>query len=49
MLDIDHFKDFNDTYGHAAGDAVLSQIATVLREGTRTEDVVCRFGGEGSP
>jgi diguanylate cyclase (GGDEF)-like protein len=45
MLDIDHFKTFNDTYGHLGGDAVLQQFArqmqTVLRD-----DVVCRYGGE---
>lgn len=46
MIDIDHFKTFNDTYGHDAGDAALKQVAVMLREGTRGEDVVCRFGGE---
>lgn len=46
MIDVDHFKIFNDTYGHDAGDATLKQVAVVLREMTRGEDVVCRFGGE---
>lgn len=46
MIDVDHFKLFNDTYGHDAGDAALKQVAMVLRERTRGEDVVCRFGGE---
>jgi two-component system, cell cycle response regulator len=46
MLDIDHFKQINDRYGHLAGDDVLRQVATVIRESTRTEDLVARFGGE---
>jgi diguanylate cyclase (GGDEF)-like protein len=46
MLDIDHFKDFNDTHGHAAGDTVLQAVAEVCRETVRTEDIVCRYGGE---
>ncbi len=46
MLDIDHFKSINDTYGHAAGDAVLAGVATTLRERLRTEDWVGRLGGE---
>ncbi len=46
MLDIDHFKTFNDTHGHAAGDAVLKQTARLLRESTRKTDRVCRVGGE---
>lgn len=44
--DIDHFKLFNDTYGHAIGDQVLRQTAAALRETARAEDVVCRVGGE---
>lgn len=44
--DIDHFKLFNDTYGHAIGDQVLRQTSATLRETARAEDVVCRVGGE---
>ena len=46
MLDIDFFKKFNDTYGHAAGDAVLRATAGVLQANVRTTDLVCRMGGE---
>ena len=46
MLDVDHFKQFNDTHGHDAGDAVLREVAHVLKRHTRTEDIACRFGGE---
>ena len=46
MIDIDHFKDFNDTFGHNAGDAVLKMVATTLRDSLRAEDMVCRYGGE---
>jgi diguanylate cyclase (GGDEF)-like protein len=46
MLDIDHFKRINDDYGHAAGDAVLRQIADLLKSAARTEDLVFRYGGE---
>lgn len=46
MVDIDHFKSVNDTYGHATGDDVLRGVANVLLTKTREQDVVCRFGGE---
>ena len=46
MLDLDHFKRINDTQGHLAGDAVLTNLATVLTKAVRNEDVVARFGGE---
>lgn len=46
MLDLDHFKNFNDTYGHEAGDAVLREAAGFLVRSVRAEDFVCRYGGE---
>jgi diguanylate cyclase (GGDEF)-like protein len=46
MLDIDHFKNFNDTFGHAAGDQLLQHLGTYLRANSRKEDIVCRYGGE---
>ena len=46
MLDIDHFKQLNDTYGHDAGDFVLEDLAEQLTEALRIEDVACRYGGE---
>lgn len=46
MIDIDHFKEFNDTYGHDTGDAVLRQLATIISSHTRTYDLAYRFGGE---
>lgn len=46
MIDLDHFKNFNDTYGHDAGDAVLRETGQFLAKGIRAEDFVCRFGGE---
>jgi diguanylate cyclase (GGDEF)-like protein/PAS domain S-box-containing protein len=46
MLDIDHFKDFNDTYGHQAGDAALRTLGDFLKKATRGQDIVCRYGGE---
>jgi diguanylate cyclase (GGDEF)-like protein len=46
MLDADDFKLFNDTHGHVAGDAALSELAVVMRGAVRDIDVVCRYGGE---
>lgn len=46
ILDIDHFKRINDTYGHGCGDAALAHVAGIFRTVTRPEDRVCRFGGE---
>jgi diguanylate cyclase (GGDEF)-like protein len=48
MLDIDHFKDFNDNFGHQAGDGILKQLAAIIREQCRCAsiDSCCRYGGE---
>jgi diguanylate cyclase (GGDEF)-like protein len=46
MVDVDHFKQYNDTFGHPAGDQVLRIVARLLREHSRTTDVVARYGGE---
>ncbi len=46
MLDLDHFKQINDTYGHSAGDMVLAGMGKKLRKWTRESDTVCRYGGE---
>ena len=46
MIDVDHFKHVNDTYGHPAGDAVLKELVSVAQRTVRTEDVFARFGGE---
>jgi diguanylate cyclase (GGDEF)-like protein/PAS domain S-box-containing protein len=46
MLDIDHFKRFNDTYGHDAGDYVLQTVGNMLKKYVRGSDVACRYGGE---
>jgi diguanylate cyclase (GGDEF)-like protein/PAS domain S-box-containing protein len=46
LIDVDHFKAFNDTYGHEAGDAVLEAVGEVLTRFSRASDVACRFGGE---
>ncbi len=45
-FDLDHFKDFNDRFGHAAGDAVLVAFARILQNNSRSEDISCRQGGE---
>lgn len=46
MLDIDHFKKYNDTFGHLAGDRLLTRVATIFRDTVRTIDYVARYGGE---
>jgi diguanylate cyclase (GGDEF)-like protein len=46
MMDIDHFKRLNDTYGHKAGDLMLQALGDLLRNETRDYDVACRYGGE---
>ena len=46
MVDLDHFKDFNDQYGHDEGDAALIRVAETLQSVARETDVVCRYGGE---
>lgn len=46
MIDIDHFKNVNDTYGHAAGDQVIQNVANILLMNCRAGDMICRYGGE---
>ncbi len=46
MMDLDHFKRINDSFGHEAGDLVLTEVATLLKTSIRGSDMVCRFGGE---
>ena len=46
MIDVDHFKRFNDTFGHEAGDTVLRELGVFLRSHTRASDIACRYGGE---
>jgi diguanylate cyclase (GGDEF)-like protein len=46
MIDVDHFKHFNDTWGHEGGDAVLRQLAGLMRRHFRGDDIACRYGGE---
>jgi diguanylate cyclase (GGDEF)-like protein/PAS domain S-box-containing protein len=46
MLDVDHFKSFNDNYGHDAGDTILKAIAQMLQDSVRGADIACRYGGE---
>jgi diguanylate cyclase (GGDEF)-like protein len=46
MLDIDHFKKYNDTFGHGPGDSLLRELGRMLREHLREGDIVCRYGGD---
>ena len=46
VMDVDKFKSFNDTYGHLAGDRVLEQLALMIKQGVRNDDIPSRFGGE---
>lgn len=46
MLDIDHFKRYNDSYGHLVGDAILKEVSSTIKENTRQIDMFCRYGGE---
>ena len=46
LLDIDHFKRYNDTFGHDAGDALLREVGSLLKKQVRGEDIPCRYGGE---
>ncbi len=46
MLDVDKFKHFNDTYGHAAGDVILRELGSLLLKQVRREDIPCRYGGD---
>jgi diguanylate cyclase (GGDEF)-like protein len=46
MVDVDHFKNYNDRHGHPAGDQVLAQVARLISEGRRVNDLIARYGGE---
>jgi diguanylate cyclase (GGDEF)-like protein len=46
MVDLDHFKSFNDNYGHLVGDAILREVANIIKENIRQIDFMCRYGGE---
>ncbi len=46
MMDLDHFKDYNDTFGHNAGDEILSALGDLVKGQIRGEDIACRYGGE---
>ena len=46
MIDLDHFKYFNDNFGHEAGDLLLKELGALLRGNIRAEDIACRYGGE---
>lgn len=46
MIDADHFKQFNDVFGHEAGDTILHSLGTLMQTSVRAEDIACRYGGE---
>lgn len=46
MMDLDHFKDYNDTFGHSAGDELLNALGNLVKTQIRGEDIACRYGGE---
>jgi diguanylate cyclase (GGDEF)-like protein len=46
MMDLDHFKEYNDTYGHHAGDELLFAVGHLIQDHVRYEDIACRYGGE---
>jgi diguanylate cyclase (GGDEF)-like protein len=46
MLDIDHFKEINDTFGHSQGDLALEKLAELIKRNIRNVDIACRYGGE---
>ncbi|MDD5435185.1 MAG: GGDEF domain-containing protein, partial [Nitrospira sp.] len=46
IIDLDHFKDINDTYGHQAGDSVLKEVIILIKDNIRDTDIVARYGGE---
>jgi diguanylate cyclase (GGDEF)-like protein len=46
MLDLDHFKEYNDTYGHNSGDELLVALGQLIQDQVRREDIACRYGGE---
>jgi diguanylate cyclase (GGDEF)-like protein len=46
MIDVDHFKRFNDSFGHDAGDAVLQELGSFFKRSVRADDIACRYGGE---
>jgi len=46
MIDVDHFKRFNDSFGHDAGDAVLQELGRFFKQSVRADDIACRYGGE---
>ncbi len=46
ILDVDHFKGFNDTYGHATGDKILKQLGKIIMKNIRDHDIACRYGGD---